>query len=79
MGPGNYTSHIQQERYYGILSLVWMVLFPGDMPEYMVSSMQPMPKKLFFLWVRWFTPIDTLGVRGPGNQQKHLEYIVGSG
>ena len=21
----------------------------------------------------------TLGARGPGNQQKHLEYIVGSG
>ena len=22
---------------------------------------------------------ETLGARGPGNQQKHLEYIVGSG
>ena len=22
---------------------------------------------------------QTLGARGPGNQQKHLEYIVGSG
>ena len=25
------------------------------------------------------TKIHTLGARGPGNQQKHLEYIVGSG
>ena len=24
-------------------------------------------------------PLPALGVRGPGNQQKHLEYIVGSG
>ena len=24
-------------------------------------------------------PLPALGARGPGNQQKHLEYIVGSG
>ena len=30
------------------------------------------------LWTSW-TQSMTLGARGPGNQQKHLEYIAGSG
>ena len=53
-------------------------------------SIEPLPKTSFhdFLlhllnkpplpWSRSQQP-HTLGVRGPGNRQKHLEYIAGSG
>ena len=46
-----------------------------DLPPVKNASPLPVPAPV----IPGFIPFATLGARGPGNQQKHLEYIAGSG
>ena len=35
----------------------------------------PMPKKLFFLWVRWFTPIDTSFIPAQARSHPRVSFV----